>query len=234
MTTFVLVHGAWHGGWCWQRVAAKLRTKGHAVFAPSLTGLGDRAHLLSPAVNLSTHVTDIANIMRSYDLQDVVLCGHSYGGLVITGVADQLADSIQALVYLDALVPEDGQCMFDTLPQEIAAGFSKQAEQGDGYSVPPMTAEQFNVNEADAPWMNEKCCNHPLASFTEPLTLTGQHLTVSRRVYVLAAGFDHPGTKAAHESVKSRPGWTSEIMQGGHDLMVDNPDAVTELLLAQA
>lgn len=231
MTAFVLVHGAWHGGWCWQRVAATLRAKDHAVFTPSLTGLGDRAHLLTASINLSTHIADITGMVESYDLEDVVLCGHSYGGLVISGVADQMPDRIRALVYLDALVPEDGQSMFDTIPDAIADGFRKQAEDGDGYSVPPMTAEQFNVNQADAAWMNRKCSNHPLASFAEPLSLNGRHLEVARRMYVLAAGFDHPGTKAAYETVKARSGWESEIMQGGHDLMIDNPDAVTDVLL---
>lgn len=231
MTAFVLVHGAWHGGWCWQRVAARLRAKGHDVYTPSLTGLGDRAHLLNASINLSTHIADITGIVESYDLENVVLCGHSYGGLVITGVADRVPDRIQALVYLDALVPDDGQCMFDTIPPAIADGFRAQAMAGDGHSVPPMTAEQFNVNEADATWMNRKCCNHPLASFTEPLTLNGRHLEVPLRIYVLAAGFDHPGTKAAYEAVKAKPGWESEIMQGGHDLMIDNPDAVTDTLL---
>ena len=234
MATFILVHGAWHGGWCWQRVAEKLRTRGHDVFSPSLTGLGDRAHLLGPAINLSTHIADVTSLFQSYDLEDAILCGHSYAGFVITGVADLMAGSIRSLIYLDALVPDDGQCMFDTLPQAISNGFRAQAVEGDGYSVPPMTAEDFNVNEADAQWINRKCSNHPLASFTEPLTLRGQHLTVSRRVYVLAAGFDHPGTKAAYESVKARSGWKCEIMQGGHDLMIDNPEAVTEVLLTNA
>jgi pimeloyl-ACP methyl ester carboxylesterase len=187
---------------------------------------------LNATVNLSTHISDIANLIGSHDLFDVVLCGHSYGGLVITGVADQMSERISALVYLDALVPEDGQSMFDTIPQDIADGFRTQAAEGDSYSVPPMTAEQFNVNEADAKWMNQKCTNHPLASFTENLTLSGHHLDVPRSVYVLAAGFDHPGTKAAYESVKAKSGWKSEVMQGGHDLMLDNPDEVAEVLLA--
>jgi len=163
---------------------------------------------------------------------DVVLCGHSYGGMVITGVADRMPERISALVYLDALVPEDGQSMFDTIPDAIADGFRAQAAAGDGHSVPPMTAEQFNVNEADSDWMNRKCTNHPLASFTEPLKLTGRHRAVAHRVYVLAAGFEHPGTRAAFELVKAKPGWKTEIMQGGHDLMLDNPDAVVEVLLA--
>lgn len=234
MATFVLVHGAWHGGWCWRRVARRLRAEGHDVFAPSLTGLGDRSHLLSSGVDLSTHVSDIANLIESHDLDEVVLCGHSYGGMVITGVADRMPEHISALVYLDALVPEDGQSMFDTIPEAIADGFRAQTAAGDGHSVPPMTAEQFNVNEADASWMNRKCTNHPLASFTEPLKLTGRHRAVAHRVYVLAAGFEHPGTRAAFELVTGKPGWKTKIMQGGHDLMLDNPDAVVEVLLTCA
>ena len=127
MTTFVLVAGAWHGGWCWQRVAQALRQQGHDVYTPSLTGVADRAHLIGPDVTLSTHINDICGIIESYNLTDVVLCGHSYAGLIITGVADQHPDRLRALVYLDALVPEDGQSMFDTIPDEIAQGFIDQA-----------------------------------------------------------------------------------------------------------
>jgi pimeloyl-ACP methyl ester carboxylesterase len=234
MSDIVLVHGAWHGGWCWQRVADQLRALGHRVFAPSLTGLGDRSHLLAAEVDLSTHVLDVTNLIESYDLDGVILCGHSYGGMVISGVADRMPDRIRALVYLDALVPEDGQCMFDTIPAEIAAGFRAQAMDGDGYSVPPMTAEQFNVNAADAGWMNAKCTNHPLASFTETLHLSGALDRVGRRVYVLASGFDHPGTRVAYDSVREQPGWEAVVMEGGHDLMLDNPAAVTELLASLA
>lgn len=234
MSDIVLVHGAWHGGWCWQRVVEPLRSQGHRVFAPSLTGLGDRRHLLAAEINLSTHVLDVVNLIDSYDLDDVILCGHSYGGLVISGVADRMPERVGALVYLDALVPEDGQCMFDTLPAEVGDGFVAQAMEGDGYSVPPMTAEQFNVNAADADWMNAKCTHHPLASFTEPLHLSGAHERVARRVYVLAAGFEHPGTRGAYESVQGRPGWEAIVMDGGHDLMLDSPSAVTELLASLA
>jgi pimeloyl-ACP methyl ester carboxylesterase len=233
MATFVLVHGAWHGGWCWQRVANLLRGEGHEVFAPSLTGLGDRAHLLNAEINLSTHIDDIANTFGSYDLDDVVLCGHPYGGLVITGVADRIADSIRSLVYLDALVPEDGQSMFDTLPQDYVDMLGAGAAEGDGFSVPPMSGEQFGVNEADLAWMNGKCGNHPVACFTESLALTGDYQRITKRTYIMAAGFDHPSTKAYYDAFKDDPGWQAQVMDGGHDLMLDNPRAVAEVLLAQ-
>lgn len=111
MTNFVLVHGAWHGGWCWKRVARILRAKGHEVYTPSLTGLAERSHLVNRNVNLETHILDIVNLLQWEELSDVVLCGHSYGGQVITGAADRSADRIGALVYLDAFVPENGQCL---------------------------------------------------------------------------------------------------------------------------
>src|SRR5690349_3432057 len=106
--TFVLVHGAWHGGWCWRRVADRLRRDGHAVFTPTLTGLGERSHLLQPGVDLATHVADVVNLMQWEQLSDVVLCGHSYGGFVISGVAEQMSTAIRAIVFLDAFLPQNG------------------------------------------------------------------------------------------------------------------------------
>jgi pimeloyl-ACP methyl ester carboxylesterase len=120
MATYVLIHGGWHGGWCWARVAPILRAAGHDVYAPSLTGLGDRVHLLSPSVRLETHIEDVLGVLSYEDLRDVVLVGHSYGGMVITGVADRAADRVSHLVYLDAFVPRDGECLLDLLPEERA------------------------------------------------------------------------------------------------------------------
>ena len=116
--TFVLVHGAWHGGWCWRRVADRLRHDGHAVFAPTLTGLGERSHLLEPGIDLATHVADVVNLMQSERLSEVVLCGHSYGGFVISGVAEQMSAAIRAIVFLDAFLPQSG----DTILKLTGAG----------------------------------------------------------------------------------------------------------------
>lgn len=111
--TFVLVHGAWSGGWCYHKVAARLRAQGHSVFTPTLTGQGERAHLRAGNVNLSLHIEDILNVIHYEGLRGIILAGHSYGGMVITGVADRAADQIGALAYLDAFLPEDGQSLFD-------------------------------------------------------------------------------------------------------------------------
>ena len=127
MTNFVLVHGAWRGGWCWRRVARVLRAAGHDVLTPTLTGLGERAHLMTRETNLSAHIQDVLAVLRWEGLSDVVLCGHSYGGMVVSGVADQAPERIRSLVYLDAFVPKDGESVFELLPPERSLELRKLA-----------------------------------------------------------------------------------------------------------
>jgi len=220
MATFVLVHGAWHGGWCWRRVADRLLAKGHRVFTPTLTGLGERSHLLDANVNLTTHVTDIVNVIRWEELSGIVLCGHSYGGMVVTGAADRVPERIAALVYLDAHVPENGQSMQDLRPRELPAAIG----------APPLTAEYFNVNPADRAWVDRLCTLHPVASITEKLALTGAGRAVKRRMYIRAAGFPLPVFDAFYHRFKDDPGWTTHALPCGHDVMVDMPDALADLL----
>ena len=129
MTTFILLHGAWHGGWCWRFVAPALRYAGHNVYTPTLTGLGERAHLARPEIDLKLHVQDVVALLEMEDLQDIVLLGDSYGGMVVTGVADRCAARISRLVYLDAFVPENGKCALDYIVPERAAAFRKEGEQ---------------------------------------------------------------------------------------------------------
>src|SRR5262245_23331662 len=168
MATFVLVHGAWHGSWCWKRVRKELQARGHDVFTPTLTGVGERSHLLSPDVNLETHIADVVNLIQWEELSEVVLCGHSYGGCVISGVVDRVPDRIAALVYLDAFVLKNGQCLLDTLPpaqkdQQLDA----PSRDGEAWKVPPIPAEVFNVNAGDREWVNRQCTVQPLATFQQ-------------------------------------------------------------------
>src|SRR5258705_1716413 len=114
-STYVLVHGAWHGGWCWKRVAPALRAAGHEVYTPTLTGLGERAHLANPAIDLATHISDVVNLLEAEELNEVVLLGHSYGGMVVTGVADRAPARLRRVIYLDAFLPEDGKSLLDYL-----------------------------------------------------------------------------------------------------------------------
>src|SRR5580700_1504454 len=174
MSTFVLVHGAWHGSWCWKRVRQALQAQGHEVFTPTLTGVADRSHLLAPTVNLETHINDVVNLIRWEELSDVVLCGHSYGGCVVSGVADRIPDRIGALVYLDAFVLEDGESLHQTLPPPLRnAQIDAALQNGEDWKVPPIPAEQFRVNAKDADWVNRQCTPQPIATFQQPLKLTG-------------------------------------------------------------
>lgn len=234
MATYVLVTGAWHGGWCWKRVREALAREGHAVFTPTLTGLCERSHLLTPDVDLETHIQDIANLIRWEALEDVVLVGHSYGGCVISGVADRLAARIKALVYLDAFVLEDGQCLHDTLPPDQRQGqLDGAAAVGDGWRVPPIPAAVFNVNERDRAWVDAQCTAQPLASFQQKLRLTGGAGPAIARHYIRASGWEHSPFSQFYEAAKAR-GWRTSEIHSGHDVMIDQPEALSAALLELA
>jgi pimeloyl-ACP methyl ester carboxylesterase len=230
MTTFVLVHGAWHGGWCYKRVARLLRQAGHEVYTPTLTGLGERAHLMSRTIDLNTHVQDIAGVIRWEELSDVVLCGHSYGGMVITGVAEQAADKIGTLVYLDAFVPENGTSLFDYFPGEQMR--TDAAENGEGYIVTPISAARFQVNANDAAWVDAMCVKHPLATFEQKLALSGQR--VPKNVYILATGWESSTFRQIAARFKDETGWQVVSIACGHDVMIDRPQELAAALIAAA
>jgi pimeloyl-ACP methyl ester carboxylesterase len=224
--TFVLVHGAWHGGWCYNRVAERLRARGHRVLTPTLTGVGERAHLAGPDVDLATHVQDIIGVLRWEELAGVVLVGHSYGGMVISGVAEAVAPgTIDSIVYLDAFLPADGHCLYDYAPPD-AAGLLEQTRTG---LVAPFTAELFNVNARDRAWVDAQCTPHPVRCFTGRLRLTGARERIPKKAYVLATGWEGP-FRAFADALRADPTWRVSEMDAGHDLMVDAPDELAELL----
>ncbi len=232
-TTFVLVHGAWHGGWCWQRVADALRAQGHTVFAPTLTGLGERAHLMNADVNLSTHVADIVNVFKYERLDDVVLCGHSYGGFVISGVAEQCAPAIRSIVFLDAFVPNHGDSVEATTSQAVRQAIEAAKAQG-GLGLPPRPAAFFKVNEKDQPWVDALCVPQPVACFTEKVALTGALEGIGKKSYIRARSYENPGFDHALTRVKADSSWRTYEVPCGHDVMVDAPERLTEILLEVA
>jgi pimeloyl-ACP methyl ester carboxylesterase len=229
-STFVLVHGAWHGGWCYARVAQRLNAAGHRVFTPTLTGLGERAHLYSRSIDLTTHITDIINVIKYERLENIVLVGHSYGGMVVTGVADAMPEKIASLIYLDAFLPGNNQSLHDLLPPENAQAQRESATERNGFSVPPISAADFNVNEADRPWVDSSCTPHPLATLTQRLRLTGGLERISSRTYVLATAGGAP-FRHFRDSVASDPRWTTHELPCGHDVMIDLPAETTALLI---
>jgi pimeloyl-ACP methyl ester carboxylesterase len=241
MATFVLVHGAWHGGWCYKRVAQRLRQAGHEVYTPTLTGVGERAHLINRTINLDTHVQDILGAIRWEELSDFVLCGHSYGGMVISGVAEKIPEKIRSLVYLDAFVPASGHSLFDMLPAEMQALMRDDArDNGEGYLMTPLPAGLFNVNAKDAAWVDRLCVKHPLACFEQKLQLSDRIARVPKRTYILATGWGSPGSpltespfKPIAERLKNdNNAWHILSVPCGHDVMVDMPGELAELLVA--
>ena len=138
MATYLLVHGGWHGGWCWRRVASILREASHEVFTPTLTGLGERAHLLSPEIDLDTHIRDIMGVLKYEDLHDLILVGHSYAGMIITAIAEQAPERLAHLVYLDACIPKNGESLIDVIGPDFAATFHERVQaEGEGWRQPP-------------------------------------------------------------------------------------------------
>jgi pimeloyl-ACP methyl ester carboxylesterase len=235
MATYVLVHGAWHGGWCWNRVALLLREKGHDVYTPTLTGLGERVHLATPDVDLSTHVTDVVNVIEFEDLRDVILMGHSYGGQVVTGVAGAIPERISQLAYLDAMVSDDGQAIRDMIP-----GFMDRW--GGNWQV-PIPAPPFGTfgitDEYDFAWVKSKLVPHLLATMVEPVKLpVPLEEQPFGRTFVLAAGEVTPDPPTLFMGVADRlrhdTRWRVESLPTGHDVMVTMPRELTEILLSLA
>jgi pimeloyl-ACP methyl ester carboxylesterase len=231
--TFVLVHGAWHGGWCWRRVADRLRGGGHNVFTPTLTGLGERSHLVSAGIDLKTHIADVVNVMKWEGLSDVVLCGHSYGGFVISGIAEAMAPAIRSIVFLDAFVPGHGDTVRDLTGSAVQEAVGTATQRGD-LVIPPRAAEAFGVNAADRAWVDRLCVGQPIGTFTDKIALTGARDRIARKSYIRAKSYPNPGFDRAYNALKSDPSWRTYEVACGHDVMVDNPDRLTEILLEVA
>jgi pimeloyl-ACP methyl ester carboxylesterase len=231
--TFVLVHGAWHGGWCWRRVADHLEGKGHKVFTPTMTGLGERSHLLSKDIHLDTHITDIVNVIKWEGLQNIVLVGHSYAGIIISGVADQVRDKIASIVFLDAFVPEDGDSLLEKASQAARDGMHAAIQKGDA-GMKPIPAAVFRVNEKDRAWVDAQCTPQPIATLTDKAKVAGGRDKIAKRAYIRAKGYPSVPFDAAHNKLKAAGGWRIYELPSGHDVMVDMPDRLTEILLEVA
>jgi pimeloyl-ACP methyl ester carboxylesterase len=230
MPTYVLVHGAWHGGWCWRRVERTLKAAGAEVFAPTLTGLGERAHLASPQTDLETHIRDVLGVLESEDLERVVLVGHSYSGIVVTAAADRAAGRVARLVYLDAVVPRDGECLYDRSPAQVKAHFEEQARVGgEGWRVPASAASAAFLGlkeERDLSWVMPRLTPHPLRTFLEAVRLSAGFPQMPR-TYINCIG-DKP--LGQPRSVQAEGIEDYHELRTGHDAMVTAPQDVGRLL----
>ena len=231
--TFVLVHGAWHGGWCWRRVADRLRARGHRVFTPTLTGLGERAHLLHHNVDLSLHVADVLGVIEYEQLKDVVLVGHSYGGCVISGVAEAMPDKIGSIVFLDAFVPDNGDATLDLVQPAVQEIIRAALERGDT-TVPVRDAAAFRVNEKDRDWVDSLAGPQPIGTMTETIRLTGARERISKKTYIRASGYPNVSFDKAYARAKKDSSWRTYEVPCGHDVMIDEPDRLTEILIEVA
>ena len=231
--TFVLVHGAWHGAWCLRRVSDLLEAKGHKVFVPTLTGLGDKSHLLDAKVNLAMHVTDVVNLLKWEDLKGIVLVGHSYGGYIVTGVAEQMADSVASIVFLDAFVPENGDSLAAGASQPVKDAIAAARSKGE-IALKPVPAAVFRVNEKDRAWVDAKCTPQPIATLTDTIAVTGARDRIAKKAYIRAKGYPSVPSDAAQAKYKANAAWKSYEMTAGHDAMVDQPKELTDILIEVA
>jgi pimeloyl-ACP methyl ester carboxylesterase len=232
-TPFVLVHGAWQGNWVWERVAHALRAQGHRVFTPSLTGLGERAHLASREVDLNTHIADVLGVIEHHELDNIVLCGHSYGGMVAGGAADRVAPKIASLVYLDAFVPEAGKSLWDFLPPDAGAAQKNSAK--DGWRIPRISAAEFRVQGADdIARLDRRAVDQPIATMDQKSTVTGAWKSIPHLVYIRAAGQPRPTFAQFADAAKRDPKWRYFEVPCGHNVMLDLPEALTGILLGCA
>jgi pimeloyl-ACP methyl ester carboxylesterase len=237
MAIYVLVHGGAHGGWCYRKVTPVLRAAGHEVYSPTLTGLGERSHLLHPEVDLDLHITDIVNVLYFEDLHQVILVGHSYGGMVVTGVADRVPERVSHLVYLDGALPQDGESLASMNPSAMEPTHSG-ARTVDGVELvlwpDPEAGSYFGVTDPDdVSWMRARLTPHPWASFAQPLRLrdAGAIKQIPRTNINCTETLSRRPPERQARAFDADQVWEIDT---GHDLMITEPGTVAEMLLRLA
>jgi pimeloyl-ACP methyl ester carboxylesterase len=238
----VLVHGAWGGAWIWRRVLGPLRAAGHEVHAVTLTGDGDRAHLRHPRISLDDHIQDVLALIEAEELRDVVLVGHSYGGQVITGVADALLKTsdgrpgppaLRRLVYVDAMVPVPGEGWGSGHPPDIVQA-RLAAAHAHGNALPPPDPEGFGLSGEDRDWLLRRQVPHPFGMYRVPLDFDGEAWARTPRTFIDCTSPAYPTIEASRQRVRAQPGWTVHELATGHCPMVSMPEKLTLLLLEAA
>jgi pimeloyl-ACP methyl ester carboxylesterase len=242
--TYVLVHPAWLGGWCWPKVTARLRTHGHTVYTPTLTGLGERIHLADPAIGLATHIDDVVNLLEFEDLNRVILVGNSSGGMVITGAADRVPERLASVVYLDAFVPEDGQSLVDLLSPERRQGMEQLVNtEGQGWLLPrfgPLPWEEIVrgpwgvTAEEDIAWLLARLASTPFKHFTDPVTRSNPAVAQLNRVYIRCTLFPQPVFDRHAQMAQETAGWHYRELATPHLPYITHPEELSEVLLGLA
>ncbi|MBV8213419.1 MAG: alpha/beta hydrolase [Verrucomicrobia bacterium] len=231
--TFVLVHGAWHGAWCWRRVISILRSAGHTVFAPTLTGFGERVHLIRPDLTIEDFATDIVNVITAEELNDIILVGHSFGGNPISVVADRAPERLKQLVYIDTVLLQNGESAFSRLDPSIVAQRIELAEKSSGgLTIPPPSPEAFGVTDAaDAEWLRRQLTPLPLNCYRAPIHLKHPLGNGVNKTYIACTNPVYHPAVPTHEWVKMQTDWHYVEISTGHDAMVTSPEGLSETLI---
>lgn len=233
--TFVLVSGAFCGGWIWRRVTDRLEQSGHKVFAPSLTGLADRSHLLSKDVNLDTHIADVVNLIKWESLENVCLVAWSLAGYVGSGAIESIGDRVSSVVWLDAFIPADGQRAADTAAEPVRKGIQAALEKGEAGVRGSAKYPPAVVAERDRAFAESKVTPHPVGAYLQPIRVTGALQKVAKKTYVRLPKFPMPPFDKALAECKSDKSWaTFELSDVGHMAMLDAPDRLSALILQAA
>ena len=233
--TFVLVHGTLVGGWYWRRVSDLLEKKGQKVFSPTLTGLGERSHLLNKNINLETHITDIVNVIKWENLKDVCLVAHSYGGWVGSGALELIGDRVSSIVWLDAFKPENGQKPIDFTNEGFRKAFLNAMEKDEpGFPIPPPKLPPIFVNEKDRDYVDSKLTPQPIGTYAQAITLSGAREKVAKKTYIRATKFPNPAFDKALAECKADPSWNTFETNAYHIVMLDEPEWLADTLLKVA
>ncbi len=234
MTTFILIHGMWHGGWCWERLTPLLRDAGHEVHAPTLAGLAERANMRSDQIDLDTHVQEIVNLIKANDLRDVILVGHSLGGFMAHVVADRIPEQIAHIINLDGIVPENGKALKDLIGETWDFFQKKAIESGDEWWCPPITEWTFGVSGVDLEWMQSKLTPHPLKTLTTPVALSNPAAQSIPSTFILCSEGMTEEDIAAEEKKFTGLGMNFRSLPTGHDAMITLPNELANILFQLA
>jgi pimeloyl-ACP methyl ester carboxylesterase len=227
------VHGAFHGGWCWNQVAEIVRSKGNRVYTPTFTGVGERAHLLNPSIDLNTLISDVAGVIEAEELKDIVLVGHSFGGYVISGVADRMADRISSMIYLDAPMGSNGVSVFGEAPADVRKARMDAAIDVNGTrAITPLSSSGFGLSDPEQiAWVDRRMTPMPLRVYDTPLVLKGKPGGNHPKHFIRCTTPALPNIEASAQYAKKN-GWKYSELATGHDAMVSMPKEVADMLLA--